>query len=415
MDIKKNPQSTKWRRAVIVVGAVAGVLAIGAALASLSTAAPSVSSSDLWIDGVVQGDMKREIRASGKLVPKDLRWITAQATATVKRVVVQGGTTVQPDTVILELENSELLSNQKKAQSALAAAEADTAALRASLASQLMDQQAAEVQAESEWSAASVKADAHRRAYDAGILSLVELKQTEIVEKQAERKSTIEKSRVAVFRKTMAAQTSAAMARHDEARSALDVANQQVDSLQVKAGIAGVLQHVEVEEGQQVDIGAKLARVARPDDLIARLMVPEMLASGLEQGLAVAVDTRNGSVEGKIIRVDPAVREGAVTVDVSLPATLPDGARPDLSVDGRILLGTLHNVASLGRPALAAAESEGRLLVLDGDGSHAHWVQVEFGAASSDRIEIRSGLRPGQRAVLSDTSRWGDFQEIRIK
>lgn len=415
MDIEKEPQGFTRRRKLLTAALVSFLTLAGIVLAFLGKAAPSIDSEDVWIDSVIQGDMKREIRASGRLVPKDIRWITAGTTATVKRVVVQGGTEVVAADTILELENPEVVANMIKAKAAYAASEADTTALRASLASQLMDQKSAAIQSESEWMAATVKSDAHRKAFAAGILSSVELKQTEIAELQAKRKSAIEKERVSAFQRNMKAQLSAAMARNEEVKSSLDIANQQVSSLKVTAGINGTLQHVEVEEGQQVESGAKLARVARPNELIARLLVPEMLATGVIQGLSAEIDARNGSVVGRITRVDPAVRDGAVTVDVELPEKLPSGVRPDLSVEGRILLGTLADAVSIGRPALAAADSAGRILVLDSAGTKAHWVSVEFGAASSDRIEVRSGLKPGQKVILSDSTRWADYEEVRIK
>lgn len=415
MDIKKAPQGFTRRRKLLTAALVSVLFLAAIVLALLGKAPPSIGLDDIWIDSVVQGEMKREIRASGRLVPKDIRWVTAGATATVKRVVLQGGTQVVATDTILELENPEVSTNMIKAKAAYVAAVADTAALRASLASQLMDQKSAAIQSESESMAATVKADAHRKAFAAGILSSVELKQTEIAEQQAQRKSAIERERVTAFQRNMEAQLRAATARNEEVKSSLDIANQQVSSLTVAAGINGTLQHVEVEEGQQVESGAKLVRVAQPDKLIARLLVPEMLATGVIQGLSAEIDVRNGSVLGRIARVDPAVRDGAVTVDVELPAELPSGARPDLSVEGRILLGTLADAVSIGRPALAAADSTGRLLVLDSAGARAHWVPVEYGAASSDRIEVRSGLKPGQKVILSDATRWADYEEVRIK
>jgi len=182
----------------------------------------------------------------------------------------------------------------------------------------------------------------------------------------------------------------------------------------VRAGTDGILQQIDVEPGQQVAVGAKLARVARPDDLIARLQVPEVLAKDLSLDLAVSVDTRNGVVQGRLTRIDPAVRNGSVTIDADLGHPLPAGARPDLSVDGRIRLGVLRDVVSIPRPTLAVPGSPGTLFVLEGDGE-ARQAAVRFGAASSDRIEIRSGLRPGDRAVLSDTSQWAQYPRLRLR
>lgn len=414
MDIVKPRPAAFWKRSktLWIAAAIAVLLALVGMSSLLGTAVPDVPADDLWIDTVRRGDMKREIRANGTLVPKQTRWITAGATASVQEVVVDPGAKVTVDTVILRLFAPELQANYERAQAALSGAEADVIAARSSLASQLLDHQAAQAQAESDWRIAEVRSHANERAHSAGIVSAIDLKQSQIVEGQSRRRSEIESQRVAAFRQSMPAMLRVALARRDEAASALAVYRQQVESLQVRAGIDGILQQIEVEPGQQIELGAKLARVARPDELIARLQVSEIQAKDLALDLPVTVDTRNGLAEGRIFRVDPAVRNGSVTVDVAFIGRLPAGARPDLSVEGRILLGTVSDVLSIGRPASAASNSEGTLFVLDADGDSARRVQVRFGASSSDRIEVREGLNAGDRVVLSDTGRWKDFDTI---
>ncbi|MCD7097479.1 HlyD family efflux transporter periplasmic adaptor subunit [Stenotrophomonas sp. MMGLT7] len=417
MDIAKPSAVPFWKRRRVRWAIAAASLAVLAAIAAfgLGRAAPSVARNELWIERVQRGDMKREIRASGTLVPSDIRWIVAGATASVQRVAAQAGEQVQADTLVLELVNPELQANLQKAQASLAGAEADMAATRTSLASQLLDQQALRAQAQSELELARIKAQAYQRAHDGGAISGIDLRQSQIAERQNGERARIEGERVAAFGQNMAAQLRAAGARRDEAASALDIARRQVAALQVRAGIDGILQQVDVEPGQQVEAGAKLARVARPDALIARLQVPEVLAKDLALQLPVSVDTRNGVVPGHLVRVDPAVRDGSVVVDVAFDAALPAGARPDLSVDGRILLGTLKDVVSIGRPSLAAPDGSGTLFVLRSGEATARRVQVRYGGASSDRIEVRAGLAPGDEVVLSDTNRWNGYDRLRLR
>ncbi|MBD9369779.1 HlyD family efflux transporter periplasmic adaptor subunit [Xanthomonas sp. XNM01] len=420
MDIAKPAaSSSRWFRPRprtwwLAGGAVSiiGVAALG--LVGLGQAAPGVARTSLWIDRADQGDMVREIRANGLLVPRDIRWITAGAVATLQQVVVEAGARVEADTVILRMANPELLANQEKAEAALAGAEADVAAARTALASQLLDQQAVQAQAESEWKIAQVKAQAYERAHAAGVISAIDLREATITEEQQEGRARIETRRVAAFRENMAAQLRAAQARRDEAASVLAIARQQVAALEVRAGSAGILQQVDVEPGQQVELGAKLARVARPEELIARLQVPEVLAKDLLLDLPVRVDTRNGVAEGRVSRIDPAVRNGSVTVDVAL-GELPSGARPDLSIEGRIGLGTLRDVVSIPRPSLAVPDSDGELFVLASGDDEARRVPVRYGAASSDRIQILEGLRPGDQAVLSDTTQWAQSPRLRLR
>lgn len=416
MDILKAAPTSKWRRFSwrwVAALAVAGLVVFG--VFGIGHAVPSANRGELWIDVAEQGDMRREIRANGTLVPRDIRWIVAGATATVQQVEVLAGADVKADTVIMRLVNPELQANLQKARAAVAGAEAAVAATRTALTSQLLDQQAAQAQAEGDWQLAQVRARAYKRAYEGGAMSGIDVQESEIAEQKSRARARIEGARVEAIRQNQAAQLRAAQAGRDEAASALEIARSQVEALQVRAGIGGILQQVEVEPGQQVEAGAKLARVARPDALLARLQVPEMLAKDLAVGLPVKIDTRNGIASGRLARVDPAVRNGSVAVDVEIEGALPDGARPDLSVDGAILLGTLKNVVSIRRPALAVPGGEGFLFVLRPGEREARRVRVAYGPASSDRIEIRAGMSAGDQAILSDTGRWNDHDSLRIR
>lgn len=417
MDITKPRNTPFWRRprTLWIAAGTTLALILATALLRLDAAAPSVAESEVWTDAAMRGEMVREIRATGVLAPRQTRWISAAARATVQQRVVEPGARVEPDTVILQLANPELEASLERAQAAVAGAEAEVAAARTSLQSQLLDQQAQLAQAEAEWRSAEVRVQAHARAHAAGVLATIELRQSEIDEEQKRNRASIERRRVEAFRQNMAAQLRAAQARRDEAESALAIARQQLDSMQVRAGIDGILQQVEVEPGQQVEVGTALARVARPDDLIARLQVPEVLAKDLLLELPVTIDTRNGVVEARVTRIDPAVRNGSVAIDAVFTAPLPAGARPDLSVEGRIRLGRLEDVVSIARPPLAAPNSSSTLFVIDPDSGVARRNQVRFGVASSDRIEVAEGLREGDRAILSDTSRWDGHDVLRLR
>lgn len=417
MDIKRTPGAPKWRRPRILLLAGAAVLALIllVLLMRMGQAAPTVGAAEVWIGTAERGDMAREIRANGVLMPRDTRWISAGARATVQQIVVEPGARVEPDTVIIRMVNPELEARLEQARAALAGAEADVAAARTSLRSQLLDQQAALAQADAEWQMARVRAEANARAHASGVIATIELRQSEINEEQSGNRARIERERVEAFRQNMQAQIQASTARRDEAASALEIARQQLQAMEVRAGIDGILQQIEVEAGQQVEIGTALARVARPDDLIARLQVPEVLAKDLLLELPVTIDTRNGLAEGRVARIDPAVRNGSVAVDVVFEGELPPGARPDLSVEGRVLLGRLDDVVSIPRPPLAVPGAASSLFVLDAQGDAARRLPVRYGAASSDRIEVAEGLRNGDRAILSDTSRWDGHDVLRLR
>lgn len=416
MDIAR-PAVPLFRRprTLWLAGASAALLVTLAATLAIGQAAPRVDRNDVWIGTAQWGQMQREIRATGTLVPKQIRWITAGAAATVQQVVVEPGARVRADTVILQLVNPELRANLEKQRAALAGAEAAVVAQRALLRSQRLDADALRAQANADLLVADVRRIANERAFAKGASAEIDVAQSRITVAQDRKRLAIQDERVAAIRANADAQLRAEEARRDEAASALDIARQQVESLSVRAGIDGILQQVEVEAGQQIATGAKLARVARPDELIARLQVPETLARDVALDLPVEVDTHGGLARGRLVRVDPSVRNGSVTVDVAFDGPLPGGARPDLSVDGRIVLGTLSHVISVGRPYAATPDGPGTLFVLRGSDDRAHRVPVRFGVMSSDRAVVREGLRAGDRVILSDTSRWNGYDTLRLR
>lgn len=416
MDIQRADLKQKKRRKQLALGgvALAAVLGVMGWLSTLDAAAPQVDRSSLWLDQVKRGEMLREVRGPGLLVPKEIRWIAAETAARVERIVVKPGATVEPDTIILELSNPEVADAQLAAQSALTAAEADLAAQRMTLESQLLDQRANLAGVEADYESARLQTEAEADLASKGIIPRIQYRRSELASDRLKIRLDIEKERVAKFGQTMESQLDAARARTAQLRSTAELRQRQLDGLKVRAGIAGVLQQVPVEEGQQVAAGINLARVARPDVLMAELRIPETQVKDVTTGQRVSVDTRNGIVAGTVIRIDPAVLNGTVLVDVDLEGELPPGARPDLSVDGTIQIERLDDVLYVGRPAYGQPESEVRLFKLDPESGIAQRVPVRLGRASVNLIEIQQGLDPGDQIILSDTSQWDEYERLRI-
>lgn len=417
MDIA-NPQLKIRRRRRLqwsIAGGAAVLIGVVVLLVRLGPALPVAERASLWIDTVQQGQMLREVRATGTLVPRSTRWLAAATAAQVEQILIWPGAAVKPDTVLMKLSNPAVEDALRNAQAQVAAAQADVAAKRAELRSQLLDQRSALAQAESDYASAKVKADADAKAASLHLIPDVQFRQGQIALKQLDTRRGIEAQRVAAFAANMRAQLDAVQAKLRQQQSNLQLRQRQADALNVKAGIAGVLQEVAAQEGAQVAEGANLARVARPDVLIARLQVPEVQAKDVALGMPVSVDTHNGAVAGAVERIDPAVRDGSVQVDVRLDGELPPGSRPDLSVDGRIRVATLDHVLSVGRPSQAKADADITLFRLDPSSGVATRVPVRIGAASVDRVEIARGLKVGDQVILSDTSQWDRYDKIRVK
>jgi HlyD family secretion protein len=413
MDIPRpeNKKRKRVRQLAIGGGTALLLVAVTIGLARLEPAAPSVVRDTQYIDTVRRGEMLRQVRGPGTLVLRDIRWIGAQSAGRVDRVIVRAGAVVEPDTILVQLSNPDLMSEAEKGGYALEAAKAEQAELELTLRSQELDQKAALAQARAQYEGARLQAEAER---EAGVVAELTVRRSELNAEQYKATYDIQIERLAQYGATVKAKLDAGRARLAQQQNAHDRLQAQVEALTVRAGLAGVVTQVPVEEGEQLQPGANIARVARPDDLRAELRVPETQAKDVVVGQLVAVDTRSGIVDGKVIRIDPTAREGTVQVDVELVSALPRGARPDQSVDGTIEIERLADVIYVGRPAYGQPNSKISLFKLVDGGAYAVRVPVELGRTSVNSVEIVTGLEPGDEVILSDTSAWDDNDRISL-
>jgi HlyD family secretion protein len=415
IDRSDRARDKRRKRALYLSGVVLAVIVVSLGLAQLEPAAPSVDSNSLYISTVKRGEMLRQVRGPGTLVPENLQWIAAASNGRVERVLVLPGTEVSAETVILELSNPELAQEALDAETGLRAAESDLEVLRAQLDSQILMQESSLAQVDSQFKQAQLQLEADQRLFQEGLLPELELNQSRLAIEHLERRLDLETQRLERNRHSAASQLEARRSRLSQMLALHELRQDQLQALRVEAGMAGVLQEVQVEEGQRITAGATLARVAQPGNLKAELRIPETQARDLQNGLVASIDTRNGVIEGRISRVDPAVREGSVTVDVALVGELPKGARPDLSVDGTIEIERLEDVLFVGRPAYGQAHQTVSLFRLEDGSETAHRIQVQLGRTSVSTIEVLAGLEEGDRVILSDTSTWDDYDRLKLK
>ncbi|MCI0656387.1 MAG: HlyD family efflux transporter periplasmic adaptor subunit [Acidobacteria bacterium] len=390
------------------------VVLVTIGLSRLEPAAPSVEKGTVWVDTVKRGPMLRQVRGTGTLVPEEIRWIPATTEGRVERIVVLPGKVVEPTTVLLELSNPTLEVAAADAASELKAAEAESTNLEVQLQSQLLTQKAAAAGVLADYRQASMQAEADEVLAKDGLVADITMRVSKLRAEELKGRSEIEQQRVEMAAQAAEAQLAVQKGRVDRARAAWLLRKSQVDALKVKAGVQGVLQQIPVEVGQQVSLGTNLARVAEPGRLKAEVRVAETQARDIVIGQVASIDTRNGIVPGKVSRIDPAVQNGTVTVDVALEGPLPRGARPDLSVDGTIELERLESVLFVGRPAFGGEQSTLGLFRLEVGGAGAKRVQVKVGRSSVNTVEILEGLNEGDQVILSDMSAWDAFDRVRL-
>jgi multidrug efflux pump subunit AcrA (membrane-fusion protein) len=438
VDIPR-PKPKRTLRHTLVAGGVLAVAALTAALARLEPAAPTVERAAVWVDTVRRGPFVRQVRAPGTLVPEHVRLVSALTAGRVEQVWARPGTAVEAGTVLLELSNPDVQLQLLEAERQLGAAEGQLASVRSGLEGGRLQQQATVAALASDYNAARRNADVFETLDRKGMSSANEVAAARDKVRELAERRALEQQRLVLAREAVGRQVALEAANVERLRGVARFMRDRVAAMRVTAGEAGVLQALDLDLGQWVTPGQVLARVARPDRLKAVLRVPETQAKDVAVGQAVSVDTRTGSgapaagaagaagasgrtsvagtgvIPGRVTRVDPAVQNGTVTVEVALEGPLPPGARADLSVDGTVEIERLPDVLSVGRPAYGQPESTVGLFRLSPDGTRAERVQVTLGRASVTAVEVVRGLRPGDRVIVSDVSQYDAQERLRIK
>ena len=419
VDIVREDIAEKKRkkRILLAAGAATVVLLITLGLSRLKPAAPSVEKGTLWVDTVHRGPMLRQVRGPGSLVVESegTRILSAGTDARVERLVILPGAQVQPGTLLIEMSNTELSRDALDAEQQLKAGLADMTSTRIRVQRETLDQKAAAATVQSDFTQAQLQAETNEGLFKEGLIAEITLKLSRVRAEELATRNELEKQRLAVAEDSARAQIEAQEAHVEQLRALAQLKRTQMDALNVRAGIPGVLQEVTVQVGQRVTPGTALAKVVQPNKLKAQLKIAETQAKDIEIGQPASIDTRNGIVEGKVSRVDPSSQNGTVTVDVALDGELPKGARPDLSVDGTIELDRLTDVLFVGRPAFGQEKSLVGLFRVNEDGDEATRVKVKLGKSSVNTVEIVEGLKPGDKVILSDMSAWDAYDRVRLK
>jgi HlyD family secretion protein len=404
-SVKRNK---KIRRVLYVVLATGAIAAVSVVLARLRPAAPTVERATMIIDTVKQGELVVTRRGLGTLVPEEISVVPALTTGRVVKRLVLPGTNVTPDTVILELASPEVQQQLMDAELAFKAAESAYKNRQVDLESQLLTQKSQQAAIESQSQQAKLQFESYEPLAKEGLYSPLLLKQYSASAKELAARSELERQRTAMIAENVKTQLAVAQSTLDQARALLDLRRKQADNLHVKADLRGIMQELLVEVGVQVTVGQPLARVSDPTRLKAEVKIAETQARDIQQGQKAEIDTRNGIIPGRVTRVDPSVVDGTRKVEVQLIGDLPPGAVPSLNVDGTIELFRLPNVLKMQRPAFGQENSTVKLFRMEADDQHATAVTVQLGQTSVTEVEIRGGLRAGDKVIVSDTSQLGD-------
>ena len=414
MDIKRAPQK-KTRRNLLIAGGAVALVATTVALSNLEARAPGISRSELWVDSVQRGTMVRQVRAPGTLVPENIRYVAAVTAGRVEARPLRPGSPVKSSTILLELSNPEVQLQALEAQRQLTQAEQDLVTLKTTLETNRLSQASMVAQMRT-LRATALRDAAVTEGLDAkGLSSKNEVERARDVAIELQARLDLEQQRLDILSSAMGEQLSKARANLEQMRAVARFQQERVASMRVNAGLDGELQTLPLELGQWVVPGQVLATVAQPGRLKAVLRVPETQAKDIVIGQKTAVDTRNGIIDGRVMRVDPISTNGTVTVEIALEGELPKGARADLSVDGVIELERLEQVLYVGRPAYGQPEQAIGLFRIEPDGKTAIRMSVRLGRASVSTIEVLQGLQTRDSVIISDMSRFDNVNRVRIE
>ncbi len=417
MDVPRSKsvaRNKKVKRALYVVIALAAIGGASVALSKLKPAAPSVEWGTVWPGEVKRGEMVRNVRGIGTLVPEEIRWIPAVTNGRIEKRHVKPGAIVKTDTIIIEMSNPELERDALDALNQLRGAEAELANQKVQLQSNRLNQQSQAATVTSDYQQSKMQAERDEILAKEGLVSDLNAKLSRGRADTLANRDKIENQRLSIVDDAIKAQLQVYDARVQQFKALYELRRGQLDALKVRAGVNGVVQEVAIQEGQQVTQGTNLARVIDPTRLKAEVRVAETQTKDLIVGQRAEIDTRNGVIEGTVMRIAPTAQQGTVTVEVQLLGELPKGARPDLSVDGTIELERLKNVLYVNRPAFGQEQSNITLFKLLPDGKEAVRVPVKLGRSSVNFIEILEGLNVGDQVILSDTSQYDSVNRIRL-
>lgn len=417
MDIPRDPRPRARSRAIRWSAAAVVLLLTAAALRGLRPAAPRVDGATIWMDTVEHGTMLRQVRGPGTLVPERMRWITALTAGRVEQIMILPGTDVEAETVIVRMSNPDEEVKLLESQQQLSDAEATLIQLRSALRTQLLTQAGLVTQTRTLYRNAEREHETNQRLYDTNpqLVAATEFARTRDAVAEFRERLRLEEERLRVFEASVDDQLEAQRRQISRLSDIVEFNRERIASLQVAAGVAGVLAEMPLEEGQWVQSGATLARVVQPGRLKAEIRIPQTQAQDIVAGQLAYIDTRNDTIEGRVVRIDPSVQNGTVTIDVTLPDALPRSARPDLSVDGNVVIQRLDDVTYVGRPVYGQSNQRVGIFRLMADGRHAERVNVLLGASSVNEMEVREGLERGDIVILSDMSRWDGFDRVRVR
>ena len=422
MDIIRDTKPQKKRKKLVWGAVVVGLAALTLVVPRLlPTAVPAVDAATVWRDTVVHGTMIRQVRGPGTLVPEQMRWITAVTAGRIEQIMSLPGTEVGQGDVIMRMSNPDADMRLLQAQQQLSQARAGLAQLRTSLQTGELTQRGTVATVRTHFLDAERNYLTNQRLFDEDpdLVARADLDRSKDLVNELRLRLQVEEERLQVMDSTAQEQLDAQAGQIARLQDLVQFNDDRLRSMQVTVPSGGVLAALEIplQEGQWVQSGQNLSRVVVPGRLKAEIRITQTQtqAQDIVIGQTALIDTRTDTIAGTVTRIDPAVRGGTVTIDVALPPDLPPSARPDLSVNGNLIIERLDDVTYMGRPTFGQANQRVSIFKVTEDGGFADRVTIQLGTNSVNDIKVLEELAAGDVVLLADMSRCDGFDRMRLK
>ncbi len=413
--VRTKSVASQLKRPTLIAAIVVTLIGGGVVLANIDFNTQRVDRARLSIETVQQGTMEIKVAANGQLLSRRIEQLASRVSGRVARAEIKPGAVVHVGQTLVELTNPQLLASAEEAQSAHEGAVAELQAAEAELQTNMLNHEVVLTQVRFNAEKAKAKAEADAALAREGLISNIEARRSQLDLEQLEKTYEIEASRLMKVRNNIQVQLAVKRSRVAQFARALERARTQVADLNVVAGISGIVQAINVEVGQQLQPGSPIGRIAQQEQLYAELKVPAREATQVQAGQKAVVDTRNGTVDGVVTRVDPGVTDGTVVVDVDLQGALPPGARPQLQVEGTVYISQLPHTLYVGKPSYVKNDASIAVYKLDPEGRYATRVTIEAGKVSLNYLQVLQGLAPGDRIITSEIAEWQGQERILLK
>ena len=349
--------------------------------------------------------IRRIVTSDAVLYPQNQANVTPKVSAPVKKFYVNRGDHVREGQLLAVLENRDLAAAALESKGMYEQAQANYQTTSgASLPDELTKSQADVQSAKQSLDAAQKLLENRQKLFQEGALARKQVDEAQVAYAQARSQyETAQQHLNSQQRVGQKEQLKGAAAQAEAAKAHYQGAEAQLSYTEIKSPITGVITDRSIYEGEMANAGTPLLTVMDVSRVVARTNIPQGQASSLKVGDAATVNQTDNpdEVSGKVIVVSPAVDPNSTTVQVWVQIENPgERLKPGATVHVSIVAATLTNAVVIPTAGLLPSAEGDTIVMVVGKDSVAHERKVEVGVRETDKVQILSGVKPGEQVVI---------------